>query len=59
MMTRHIIDADGAFGGWLMPVVPPVVSAANGALLIPYVGSAQGKLTLLRMAVSPAGCSSR
>jgi hypothetical protein len=22
MMTRHVIAADGAFGGWLMPVVP-------------------------------------
>jgi len=26
-----------AFGGWLMPVVPPMVSAANGALLAPHV----------------------
>jgi tellurite resistance protein TehA-like permease len=32
MMTRHQIEADGAFGGWLMPGVPPMVSAANGAL---------------------------
>ena len=30
-----------------MPVVPPMVSAANGALLIPHVASAQGRLTLL------------
>jgi tellurite resistance protein TehA-like permease len=27
------------FGGWLMPVVPPMVSAATGALLIPYVSN--------------------
>ena len=45
MMTRHEIAPDSAFGGWLMPVVPPMVSAATGALLIPYAGS--GKLTLL------------
>jgi C4-dicarboxylate transporter/malic acid transport protein len=47
MMTRHEIGAGDAFGGWLMPVVPPMVSAANGALLIPHVASAQGRLTLL------------
>jgi tellurite resistance protein TehA-like permease len=47
MITRHDIGAGDAFGGWLMPVVPPMVSAANGALLIPHVGSAQGRLTLL------------
>src|SRR5580700_2072787 len=50
MMTRHQIEADGAFGGWLMPVVPPMVSAANGALLAPYAAAGQARLTLL------AGC---
>jgi len=47
MMTRHVIGDGDAFGGWLMPVVPPMVSAATGALLIPHVASAQGRLTLL------------
>jgi C4-dicarboxylate transporter/malic acid transport protein len=47
MMTRHEIAPDGAFGGWLMPVVPPMVSAANGALLIPYAAGGQARLTLL------------
>jgi C4-dicarboxylate transporter/malic acid transport protein len=47
MMTRHEIKADGAFGGWLMPIVPPMVSAANGALLIPYAAAGQARLTLL------------
>ncbi|WP_051368031.1 TDT family transporter [Hamadaea tsunoensis] len=45
MMTRHRIGPDAAFGGWLMPLVPPMVSAANGALLVAYVpdhGLAQG-----------------
>jgi C4-dicarboxylate transporter/malic acid transport protein len=37
MITRHRYAADGAFGGWLMPVVPPMVSAATGALLIPHL----------------------
>ena len=47
MMTRHDIGHGDAFGGWLMPVVPPMVSAANGALLIPHVAAGQGRLTLL------------
>lgn len=29
-----------AFGGWLMPVVPAMVSAATGALLVPHLPSA-------------------
>jgi tellurite resistance protein TehA-like permease len=45
--TRYKISPDAAFGGWLMPVVPPMVSAANGALLIPYAAPGQGRLTLL------------
>jgi C4-dicarboxylate transporter/malic acid transport protein len=47
MMTRHEIAPDGAFGGWLIPVVPPMVSAANGALLLPYAAAGQARLTLL------------
>jgi C4-dicarboxylate transporter/malic acid transport protein len=57
MMTRHPISADAAFGGWLMPVVPPMVSAATGALLIPYVPSAQGQLTLLLACYAMFGIS--
>ncbi|MBM2616711.1 TDT family transporter [Actinoplanes sp. LDG1-06] len=39
MMTRPTLAAapDAAFGGWLMPVVSPMVSAATGALLVPHV----------------------
>ena len=57
MMTRHDIGAGDAFGGWLMPVVPPMVSAATGALLIPHVGSAQGRLTLLLACYAMFGIS--
>jgi tellurite resistance protein TehA-like permease len=35
MFTRLRAAPDAAFGGWLMPVVPPMVSAAAGALLVP------------------------
>jgi tellurite resistance protein TehA-like permease len=57
MMTRHDIGSGDAFGGWLMPVVPPMVSAATGALLIPHVGSAQGRLTLLLACYAMFGIS--
>jgi C4-dicarboxylate transporter/malic acid transport protein len=33
----EIAGPGGAFGGWLMPVVSPMVSAATGALLVPHV----------------------
>ncbi len=37
----------GAFGGWLMPVVPPMVSAATGALLLPHLPTGPARLALL------------
>lgn len=45
--TSHDTAPDGAFGGWLMPIVAPMVSASTGALLIPYTHSGQTRLTLL------------
>jgi len=45
--TRHEIGDDSAFGGWLMPIVPPMVSAATGALLLPYAPEGQVGLTLM------------
>jgi C4-dicarboxylate transporter/malic acid transport protein len=47
MMTRQEIGPDAAFGGWLMPIVPPMVSAATGALLVPHAAAGQPRLTLL------------
>jgi C4-dicarboxylate transporter/malic acid transport protein len=57
MMTRHQIAPDGAFGGWLMPVVPPMVSAANGALLIPHLPPGQPRETLLLACYAMFGIS--
>jgi len=37
MVTRLQAAPDAAFGGWLMPVVPPMVSAATGALLVSHL----------------------
>lgn len=55
--TRHDVPEDGAFGGWLMPVVPPMVSAATGALLIPHTDPGQLRLTLFSLCWSMFGLS--
>ncbi|KQS64987.1 TDT family transporter [Modestobacter sp. Leaf380] len=34
--TRHATDSRSPSAGWLVPVVPPMVSAATGALLVPH-----------------------
>jgi C4-dicarboxylate transporter/malic acid transport protein len=47
MFTQHRVEPDAAFGGWLMPVVPPMVSAATGALLIPHMAPGTGRETML------------
>jgi len=38
---------DAAFGGWLMSVVPPMVSASTGAALLPHIPAGQPRLTML------------
>lgn len=45
--TCHEVADDSACGGWLMPVVPPMVSAATGALLVPHLPTGQAQQTLL------------
>lgn len=57
LFTRIEVRHDAAFGGWLMPVVPPMVSAATGALLIPHVASASGRATLLYSCYAMFGMS--
>jgi len=47
MFTQYNVEPDAAFGGWLMPVVPPMVSAATGALLIPHMAPGTGRETML------------
>ncbi len=47
MFTQHDVEPDAAFGGWLMPVVPPMVSAATGALLLPHMAEGTGRQTML------------
>jgi C4-dicarboxylate transporter/malic acid transport protein len=55
--TRHVVRPDGAFGGWLMPVVPPMVSASTGALLVPYARDGQPRLALLLSCYAMFGLS--
>ncbi|WP_136707249.1 TDT family transporter [Agromyces sp. H66] len=45
--TRHDVQPESAFGGWLMPVVPPMVSASTGALLVAYLPEGQARATML------------
>lgn len=47
MFTQYEVEPDAAFGGWLMPVVPPMVSAATGALLLPHMPPGTGRETML------------
>jgi C4-dicarboxylate transporter/malic acid transport protein len=46
-LTAHEVREDSAFGGWLMPVVPPMVSAATGALLVPHLPAGQARETMI------------
>jgi C4-dicarboxylate transporter/malic acid transport protein len=57
MFTRHSIGPDSAFGGWLMPIVPPMVSASTGALLVPYAPAGQARLALLLSCYAMFGLS--
>ena len=41
MITSHSHESVIALPAWLMPLVPPMVSASTGALLIPHVGPGQ------------------
>ena len=57
LITRVRTSPAEVFGGWLMPVVPPMVSAATGALLVPYVAAGQLRLTLVLACYAMFGCS--
>lgn len=47
MITAHDHDRTVALPAWLMPVVPPMVSASTGALLLPHLPAGQVRLALL------------
>lgn len=47
MVTRHRIDAGSASPVWLLPLVAPMVSAALGPALVPYLPAGPWQQTLL------------
>ncbi|GAA4782995.1 TDT family transporter [Actinomycetospora chlora] len=57
MITQHDVRDDAASGAWLMPVVPPMVSAADGALLLPHLGAGTARTTMLLGCYAMVGVS--
>jgi tellurite resistance protein TehA-like permease len=57
LFTALEVRSDGAFGGWLMPVVPPMVSAALGALLVPHAPEGALRETLVYVCFACFGMS--
>lgn len=57
MFVRHRLTPEDAFATWLMPVVPPMVSAATGAALIPHLPEGGAQLTMLFSCYSLFGLS--
>lgn len=47
LFTEHRPKLSDAYGSWLMPVVPPMVSAAAGAGLVAHLHTEQARLDLL------------
>lgn len=57
MFIHRRIEPDAAFGGWMMPLVPPMVSAGMGALLVPYTPGGQPRLTMILLCLAMFGLS--
>ena len=57
LFTKFQVRQDGAFGGWLMPVVPPMVSATGGALLLPTIESQEWRETFMLACYAMFGMS--
>lgn len=57
LFTKFTVRQDSAFGGWLMPVVPPMVSAAIGAMLVPYTPAGVLRETMFYLCFSMFGLS--
>jgi C4-dicarboxylate transporter/malic acid transport protein len=57
MVTRLRMAREQTSATWLMPVVPPMVSAATGAALLPYLAAGQDRLSLLLACYAMFGLS--
>ncbi|WP_408897725.1 C4-dicarboxylate ABC transporter [Nocardioides sp. R1-1] len=54
-ITVHGVREDSAFGGWLMPVVPPMVSAATGTALLGRLPAGEPRATLFALLCAAFG----
>lgn len=57
LFTRYEVRPDAAFGGWLMPVVPPMVSATAGAFLVATMAPGTAQTTMLYACYAMFGMS--
>ena len=57
LFTRHEVDVQHTFATWLMPVVPPMVSAATGAALIQHLPAGQAREAMLLACYAMFGLS--
>lgn len=57
MITGAQSAESGAMPSWLMPVVPPMVSAATGSLLIAHISAGQLRLGMLAICYGMFGLS--
>lgn len=57
LFTRHDVRLEHTFATWLMPVVPPMVSAATGAALIPHLPEGQAREAMLLACYAMFGLS--
>ncbi len=57
MFTHHELHAQDTVGSWLMPIVPPMVSAATGAALIAHLPAGSDRITLLLLCYAMFGLS--
>ena len=55
--TEYELALEDTYATWLMPVVPPMVSAATGAALIAHLPAGQPRLTLLLVCYAMFGIS--
>ncbi|MEU8586257.1 TDT family transporter [Streptomyces sp. NPDC048664] len=57
MIVRHRVEPGQAGPVWLLPIVPPMVAAAQGPLLVPHLPAGQLRETLLLACLTMFGTS--
>jgi C4-dicarboxylate transporter/malic acid transport protein len=57
MFTHHDLELKHTLATWLMPIVPPMVSAATGAALVAHLPVGQDRLALLLACYAMFGIS--